>query len=556
MLGVKVTLVERAFRHPLGTSPWQDDPGVWTTHIQTAIIPRDFRIGKSSRDSMPEPLTAELVRSVLDSAPDAMIIIATSGTILFANHQVSALFGYATDEVIGRKVEMLLPERFRARHVGHRTSYGNAERIRPMGIGLDLFALRADGAEFPVEISLSPIRDGGETLVAAAIRDVSERKRADRELQDARAQADRANLAKSRFLATASHDLRQPLQSLALLIGALRRQVNSNEALEALALQEVAVGSMSRLLNALLDISKLESGAVVPDIVDFRITTLFDELRAEFAGVAASKGLQFSVDITQAQVRSDPSLVGQILRNLIANAIKYTQQGSVWLRSQLEEDALLIEVRDSGIGIAKPQLGLIFDEFYQVGVSASSSREGYGLGLSIVQRLAHLLDLRVEVQSSVGTGSTFSLRLPLGVNSPATTAPVASTAMRSMVGQALQQILLVEDDPGVRNATRMFLKGEGFAVTTAATAEEALSRAREDGACDLIVSDLHLGGDALGTDVIVELRKLMGKQIKAILVTGDTSSLVRDLKCDDHLRVISKPIDADELLALIRELLP
>src|SRR5690242_20545174 len=150
-------------------------------------------------------LSAELVRSVLDSAPDAMIIIDASGSVLFANNQISALFGYSGDAVIGRKVEMLLPERFRNRHVGHRSSYAASGRVRPMGAGLELFALRADGTEFPVEISLSPIRDGADLLIAAAIRDVTDRKRVERELKEARAEADRANLAKSRFLATASH---------------------------------------------------------------------------------------------------------------------------------------------------------------------------------------------------------------------------------------------------------------------------------------------------------------------------------------------------------------
>src|SRR6185436_162277 len=205
-------------------------------------------------------LSAELVRSVLDSAPDAMIIIDPAGEVLFANHQITALFGYVPTEVVGRKVEMLLPERFRKRHVGHRSSYTEAGRVRPMGIGLELFALRADGTEFLVEISLSPIHEGDTLLIAAAIRDVTERMRTQRELQEARAEADRANLAKSRFLATASHDLRQPLQTLGMLNGTLRRMIEGADAAEALEQQSLAIGAMSRLLNALLDISKLESG--------------------------------------------------------------------------------------------------------------------------------------------------------------------------------------------------------------------------------------------------------------------------------------------------------
>ena len=164
-------------------------------------------------------LSSELVRSVLDSAPDAMIIIDSSGQILFANHQVSALFGYPAAELVGGPIETLLPERFRARHIGHRSAYTHNVRVRPMGIGLELFGMRKDGTEFPVEISLSPIEQGSEIIVAAAIRDVTERKQTEQALKEARREAEHANLAKSRFLATASHDLRQPLQTLGLLNG-------------------------------------------------------------------------------------------------------------------------------------------------------------------------------------------------------------------------------------------------------------------------------------------------------------------------------------------------
>src|SRR5690606_22053669 len=172
-----------------------------------------------------------------------------------------------------------LPERFRYRHVAHRRGYESAVRFRPMGAGLNLFARRRDGTEFPVEISLSPVQQEEGMLVAAAIRDVTDRARIERELREVHAAAARANLAKSRFLATASHDLRQPLQTLTLLNGLLHRLVGDGVAREALEQQEQALAAMSRLLNALLDVSKLESGAIRPELADFKVAKLLDALR-------------------------------------------------------------------------------------------------------------------------------------------------------------------------------------------------------------------------------------------------------------------------------------
>jgi PAS domain S-box-containing protein len=499
-------------------------------------------------------LSSELVRSVLDSAPDAMIIIDGSGTILFANRQVTALFGYSAHETVGAKVELLLPERFRGRHRAHRDQYARTQRVRPMGMGLDLFGMRKNGTEFPVEISLSPIQEGGESIVAAAIRDVTERKQVEQAVRDARQDAEHANLAKSRFLATASHDLRQPLQTLGLLNGALRRMIRDADSLEVLAEQEQAIDAMSRLLNALLDISKLESGVIKIEPTDFELSALFDQMRRDFAGVAASKGLRLAVDSAVECVHSDPALVGQVLRNLLSNAIKYTPAGSVELRCERRGEKLCIEVRDTGVGIATDQLGHIFEEFYQVGVSPNSSRDGYGLGLSIVQRISRLLDLNVQVKSTPGKGSVFSFELP---------AAQGRRELQSTEGLALdspaspgvaRRILLVEDEPGVRNAMRMLLKIEGYEVVPVAGAEEAKSL-MIDSEFDLLITDYHLEGGRTGTQVIEAARTLLGRDFNAILVTGDTSSAIREMQGDPHLRITSKPINSDELLSLVRNLL-
>jgi len=499
-----------------------------------------------------QPVSADLARSALDAAPDAMIIIDAAGIIRYASRRVSALFGYSHEEVIGKNIEMLLPERFRIRHVEHRQDYINAPRMRPMGQDLALFGQRRDGSEFPVEISLSPIQDGERTLVAAAIRDATIRKRVEAELMGAREGAVRADQAKGRFLATASHDLRQPLQTLALLNGALRRMVKDADAIEVLSQQEIAIGAMSRLLNTLLDIRKLESGGVKPDLSDFKVVTLLEGLRREFGSVAVANGLELQVQSTEDFAHSDRSLVEQLLKNLVSNAVKYTREGRVLLRARRQGASVRIEVQDTGVGIPADQITHIYEEFYQVGVATSSSRDGYGLGLSIVQRLVKLLDLRLEVTSEVGVGSVFSLVLPLGAALAAAAERAAPSPAPVPTGTG--NVLLVEDDPAVRDATRMLLKVEGYRVTAVASLVEAL-RATSQGAPDLLITDYHLKDGELGTAVITTLRGRWGADLKAVLITGDTSAAIRELSGDPHLRITSKPVDAEELLTLLRELL-
>jgi PAS domain S-box-containing protein len=507
-------------------------------------------------------LSSELARSALESAPDAIVIADAAGNIIFVNQQVSALFGYAPWELNGLAVECLLPERYRARHVHHRARFSSDGRMRPMGAGLELFARRRDGTEFPVEISLSPIWDGDRTLVAAAIRDVTDRKRIEAELVAARESADaarevadRANLGKSRFLATASHDLRQPLQTLALLNGTLRRMVRDPDSAEALARQEQAIAAMSRLLNALLDISKLESGAIKPEPTDFTVSQLFEELRTEFAGLAANKGLELNIEPCGDRAHSDPALVEQILRNLLSNAIKYTRAGCVAMRCLHEAEIVRIQVLDTGIGIPTDQLPFIYDEFYQIGVGPNAVREGYGLGLSIVHRLVKLLELQLQVESEVGKGSTFSLDLPAGATR-ASDRPVDRDEARTPPRPKLApHVLVVEDDPAVLDATRMLLKVEGFRVSLASSLAEAVQKANEHSDIDVIVSDYHLGNGETGTDVIASVRRILGPRLGAVLVTGDTSTAVKELRHDERVRLASKPIRAEELLALTRVLL-
>ena len=278
-------------------------------------------------------------------------------------------------------------------------------------------------------------------------------------------------------------------------------------------------------------------------------------MRTEFASLAANKGLKLEIESCADCVHSDPSLVEQILRNLVSNAIKYTREGWVRLRCLHEAALVRIEVLDTGVGIPADQLPYIYDEFYQVGVPTNSARDGYGLGLSIVQRLVKLLTLKLDVRSEVGRGSTFSLLLPASSARVTPPAPASARprAQEPQIGHA--RVLLVEDDAAVRGATRMLLRVEGYRVTAVASLAEAVQHVRDGNGVDLLVSDYHLSDGETGIQVIAALRELLGTSLKAVLTTGDTSSAIQDLPRDPHLRIASKPIKAEELLTLLRALL-
>jgi len=245
-----------------------------------------------------------------------------------------------------------------------------------------------------------------------ALRDEFEHLRREAALRDAAEQVSRA---KSRFLSTASHDLRQPLQALSLLNGALCRMRLDPEIREAVEQQAAAISTMSRLVHALLDISRIESGTVQPETTDFQVPPLLEALRVEFAGLAMDKGLRLCVESCAVSARTDPILTEQILRNLISNAIKYTHEGGVTVRCTREEgEAVSVEVHDTGIGMAGDQIPHIYEEFYRIEGSGRGAAGGYGLGLTIVSRLVRLLELQLEVRSEPGRGSVFTLRLPAG----------------------------------------------------------------------------------------------------------------------------------------------
>jgi PAS domain S-box-containing protein len=485
-------------------------------------------------------ISDKLAKQLLDAAPDPTVIVDSNGAIVYANSRVGDVLGYAPEELVGNPVENLLPDRYRDDHVKRRDEFLANPVPRPMGAALELFALRQDGTEIPVTISLSPVQTDGGTLVTSAIRDISVTKQTERELLE-------ANRAKSRFLAAASHDLRQPIQTLNLLNRAAKAGATSDKHRLIIDKQQASLDSMARLLNALLDISKLEAGIVKPDIYDCKVQNIFESLRAEFEDQARDKGLELLVESCDGVARSDPQLLTQILQNLVSNAIRYTQSGHVRLRCMHEDLKIRIEVLDTGLGISATELDGIFEEFHQVD-QGSQRPEGLGLGLSIVKRTAELLDCPIEVKSAPGEGSVFSVTVPEGD----TTALEAHPATREVPAETISgRILVVDDERSVVEATQMLLEAEGFEVHTAASRDEVLTVISDTARLpDLLITDYHLRSGETGLDIIEAVRQRVRSDLPIVLISGDTSDriVVNDLNLTTFLK---KPVDVDELLRAI-----
>ncbi|MEJ2297437.1 MAG: PAS domain S-box protein [Woeseiaceae bacterium] len=410
-------------------------------------------------------------KTILESAPDALVIIDDRGKIAVVNGQAERMFGYERGEMLGQTVEMLLPERIRDKHVANRALFSEDPRLRPMGVGLDLVGRRKDSSEFPVEISLSPVRSAGGKFVSSVIRDVTRRKQMEREIIAARQEAERANKANSAFLAAASHDLRQPVQALSLLNGALRRTVKDEKALQMVDSQAHSLTAMTNLLNSLLDISRLDAGAVTPELEDFPIKRLIDRLSDEFARQARHHGLAFESKGCPTIVNSDPNLLAEILQNFVSNAIRYTDEGTVRLQCEQRDGRCVVSVVDTGIGIPEDQLQEIFREFHQC-KAPGASKEGFGLGLAIVKRLSDLLGLELDVASDVGKGSVFSVSLPLvDMAAMADEAEDSTADTPGLEGSGL--VILIEDDANVANAWGLLLEAEGYRVARAESAPDA-----------------------------------------------------------------------------------
>jgi protein-histidine pros-kinase len=392
----------KEFPVEISLSPLQTEEGVLVMCAMRDITDRQEARSKADRK----------FRDLLESAPDAMVIVDQQGRIVLVNSQAVHLFGWTSAELLGQPVETLVPLRYRGDHHQHRLGFSERPKMRQMGAGLDLYGLRKNGSEFPVEISLSPIETEEGLLVASAIRDASDRKRIEHTLQE-------ASRLKSEFLAGMSHELRTPLNGILgfseLLADKRMGPLNQKQA-EYIGYIHQCGKHLLQLINDVLDLSKVESGKMEVHADVFSIQEAIASVCAVVMPSARKKHIQLVSDAADdlPQVTLDSQKVKQILFNLLSNAVKFTDDGGS-VRVSLEPDGdmgLRLTVRDSGIGISIEDQARLFEAFRQLEGGLSRHHEGTGLGLALTRKLVELQGGRITVQSAPGSGSTFSVWLP------------------------------------------------------------------------------------------------------------------------------------------------
>jgi two-component system CheB/CheR fusion protein len=493
----------------------------------------------------------------MDAIRRPLVLLDEALRVIFANRAFYRAFNIMPEETIGRHLVDVGDHRLdvTALRTFLRLVQAEDAAIEDDEIEIELPAL----GKRVLLLSADNIRRDAKATreVMVGIDDVTERKRAETTLKSAKWHAERANLSKSRFLAAASHDLRQPLQTLSLMRGILAKKIKDKkdaEALDLVARLNETADALSGMLETLLDISQLEAGSVQPEKVDFPINDLLERLRIEFSYHAQAHGLIWHVVPCRLSIWSDPRLLEQIIRNLLSNAVKHTERGKVLLGCRRRGDKLRIEVWDTGTGIPEGQLHAIFAEFHQLDNYARERSRGFGLGLSIVQRIGNLLGHSVDVQSRPGKGSVFAVETPIGGERAAALPRRRRSNMVQHTG-GHASILVVEDDPSVREMLALLFTSEGHRTAAAADGKQALALARETIRPDIVVAGYSLPNGMTGLQVIAGVREALGRELPAVILTGDIST--------DTMREITrrgcvqrnKPVRAEELTHLIQSLL-
>jgi signal transduction histidine kinase/CheY-like chemotaxis protein len=378
-----------------------------------------------------------------------------------------------------------------------------------------------------------------------------------RELRLKKEQAESATLAKSRFLAAASHDLRQPSHALGMFVARLGQLPMDVEMRQLVDHLEISVQAMQDLLDGLLDLSRPDSGNLQIRVSEVDLNELLSSVRSSLASMAEAKGLRLRIRPTHLWAFSDASLLQRMVVNLVINAIRYTERGTVLVacRPHAHGSGVRIEVWDSGIGISAEHHEDIFKEFYQLSNRAGDRNFGMGLGLNIVQRSAALLGHRIDLRSEFGCGTRFTLGLEAAPRSQSTT-PSLVDVQESIPGDLTSdtQVLLIEDNDNAREAVRGLLQSWGYTVHVASSLSEARDHVSRLGAPDIILSDFHLGATEDGIVCIQTLREITGRNIPACVISGDTNDDFLQSVVAADLPLLHKPVRPAKLRSLLRRM--
>ena len=516
-------------------------------------------------------------RSLIEQSMVGVYIV-QDNRFTYVNPKLAQIFGYTQEELYAAKsifeyvpdeYQSLVQENFRKRLSGELKSVQYSFKVR-----------RKDNVVVDVEAHGSVTELNGAPAIIGMGFDITDRKAAEAELlrhrahleelvseqtadltaaktvaENAKEEAELANQAKSRLLASASHDLRQPMHALGLLVAALRRRVQFNDAETEKIMRyiEASVETMDSLFNALLDISKLDAGIIKPMLSAYPVNLLLERLKGEFAEETSQKGLRLKVHACNRVVRCDPALLERILRNFISNAVRYTVSGGVLVGCRTRGKWLELQVWDTGPGIPPESQREIFQEFYQLNNLERDRTKGLGLGLAIVDRLARLLGYTIKVASKLKAGTMFSVLVPL--EEQADTTPQA-TPLKVLSQFPGAKVVVVDDEIINAEAMRTLLQEWGCLVTTAVSGEHALAQLTDlTQPPDLIISDYRLRDLETGAELIYKLRRHFHRAIPGILVTGDTTSEVLKQAEASGFRLLHKPVMPPKLRALMAYLM-
>jgi len=513
-------------------------------------------------------LTAQHFSLFLEAAPDAVLEVDGQGCIVLANAEAERLFRYAKGELLGTRIEELIPERFRGSHLGHRHGYAAHPTRRPMGAGLNLFAIRKDLSEFAADINLSPLAGVEADHVLCVVRDVTERRAAENqirtlnqhlerrsaelaaantELSLRNREVERANRLKSEFLASMSHELRTPLNTI-LGFSELLSEERSGPLNEK---QKRFVSHVQRdahhlleLINDILDLSKIEAGRLELRIEEFPMAVAVAEVLTSIRPLAAAKQIALDSDLdTTLNLQADRVRFKEILYNLFSNAIKFTPSGGrIWIESTVHENEIRVVVGDTGIGIPPEEHQAVFESFRQASATTKGVREGTGLGLAITRRLVEHHGGRLWLESEPGAGSRFYFTLPLVEQS--------QSVEELTAGANAPLLLITSHQLAFRESMVEALAGQGFRTAIAASGADAQRTARELRP-DLILIDLELAGRS-GWETLHDLKTDAGVAgIPVVLAsTGDERKLAQAMGAVDCLL---KPVTHNALFQTVRQ---